>query len=625
MAEKETIILDFQVEQGSAIQELEKTKKIIVGLQQEQKELNAAYKAGNITLDEYVTEQVRLEAILKKQQAAYTNTQKSVTGVKSKMDDLVKSNQQLNSRLEEGLNNATIFGTNLGGLKNAVTALTNPVTLSVTAIGALASVYARSTTGAKDLEFASNQLGAAVNLLSNDFAKLISATEDGEGIVSKSTNFLIEAVGNYIARGFGSKLADESKELALIAEELEDLGREEVRIRSNNNERLADNQELMTKIQDSQTDINEKQHLAGEIIDNIRKNEIDLVGVKEKQLKLIQDQLNKDQENEKLIELRDAKEAEINVIKRDTTRRIEAINRLESNLLDTENKKTDALVKQNTERKKAQDFAQSEIDRNARIARLEREQEGRPLGGSEDPFGVQAAMDQEFKLDNERVQRFKDNTKKQEDELKKRSDAYKEYVDNQVQLTEDNFNTLAQLFSQGSDARRLFGLAAIGVDTAQAIAALTAASEANPANAFTFGGAGIAQYAAGIIRILANIAAAKQFIGGEFAGGTGGKDFVTTKPTLLLVGDNPGNRERVSVEPLSGRGKTRVHKNSGLIAMAGGGSLTFDGAKEAAVNSVQQTLQLRNSIKNMPTPVVSWVEGERVGKRVRFIENFSKR
>jgi len=51
-------------------------------------------------------------------------------------------------------------------------------------------------------------------------------------------------------------------------------------------------------------------------------------------------------------------------------------------------------------------------------------------------------------------------------------------------------------------------LTEIGIDTARAIAGLVAASEANPANAVSFGGAAILQFASGILRIGANIASA---------------------------------------------------------------------------------------------------------------------
>lgn len=65
----------------------------------------------------------------------------------------------------------------------------------------------------------------------------------------------------------------------------------------------------------------------------------------------------------------------------------------------------------------------------------------------------------------------------------------------------------------------------IGIDTAKAISALVAASQANPFNAATAGAAGVAQFATGIIQIATNIAKAKQILtsgGTPSAGGGGG-------------------------------------------------------------------------------------------------------
>jgi hypothetical protein len=96
------------------------------------------------------------------------------------------------------------------------------------------------------------------------------------------------------------------------------------------------------------------------------------------------------------------------------------------------------------------------------------------------------------------------------------------------------------------------------------------------------GFAGIALAAATIAAGLANVA---KIAGVDVAFGGGG-DFITKGPTLLLVGDNPGGIERVTVEPISGKGKTKIFnptKVSGLnggIAMAGGGTLTVQAAQQ---------------------------------------------
>lgn len=69
-----------------------------------------------------------------------------------------------------------------------------------------------------------------------------------------------------------------------------------------------------------------------------------------------------------------------------------------------------------------------------------------------------------------------------------------------------------QVSKEGGAAAKGFALAQVGLDTAQAISALTANSEGNPFNAFTFGAAGVAQFVAGLARIFANIGQAKSII-----------------------------------------------------------------------------------------------------------------
>jgi hypothetical protein len=80
----------------------------------------------------------------------------------------------------------------------------------------------------------------------------------------------------------------------------------------------------------------------------------------------------------------------------------------------------------------------------------------------------------------------------------------------------------------------------IGIDTAKAISALVATSQANPLNAVTAGAAGIAQFATGIIQIATNVAKAKQILTSPGAtptsggGGGGGGDTGATSAATAL-------------------------------------------------------------------------------------------
>src|SRR5688500_8991512 len=153
---------------------MERFKKSILQTKQEQQELTKAYKGGHITLNEFVKEQVRLESILKKQQSAYNNVQKSVTGVKTQLDKLIDSNKKISKSFEDAASQINIAGVNVGGLSTRLASFANPATAAVGIVTALGAAYARSTIGAKDLEFAQNQLSHATTILTNQLAGLIS-------------------------------------------------------------------------------------------------------------------------------------------------------------------------------------------------------------------------------------------------------------------------------------------------------------------------------------------------------------------------------------------------------------------------------------------------------------------
>lgn len=79
-------------------------------------------------------------------------------------------------------------------------------------------------------------------------------------------------------------------------------------------------------------------------------------------------------------------------------------------------------------------------------------------------------------------------------------------------LVVSTFDLIGGEGEKSANFQKVATLAKIAFDTAAAISSLVAASNANPANAVTFGAAGIAQYVSGIARIIANIAQAKKVL-----------------------------------------------------------------------------------------------------------------
>lgn len=196
------------------------------------------------------------------------------------------------------------------------------------------------------------------------------------------------------------------------------------------------------------------------------------------------------------------------------------------------------------------------------------------------------------------------------DKVKKKKELDKADIESSKAVANAAQGLISQLAStaaQGSELQKALALTNVAVNLGTAIGNLTATTSApSPDNLLTGGVAGFVKYAVGLTQILAAITSARSIIGGAAAGGG---DFVTSRPTLLLVGDNPGGRERVTVEPLSGRGKTSINPNSGMIAMAGGGSITTTGYggyadRSNAMKGIFDYNMLAQSLANMPSPVV---------------------
>lgn len=184
-----------------------------------------------------------------------------------------------------------------------------------------------------------------------------------------------------------------------------------------------------------------------------------------------------------------------------------------------------------------------------------------------------------------------------------------------AQAAQGVISQLASAAEQGSDLQKALALTNVAINLGTAIGNLTATTSApSPDNLATGGIAGFVKYAAGIAQIIGAITSARNIIGGAAAGGG---DFMTSGPTMLLVGDNPGGRERVTVEPISGRGKTTINPNSGLIAMAGGGTLTTTGyggysQRNGSKGGMIDYEMLAKTFSKLPSPTLHITELNKV-------------
>jgi hypothetical protein len=229
------------------------------------------------------------------------------------------------------------------------------------------------------------------------------------------------------------------------------------------------------------------------------------------------------------------------------------------------------------------------------------------------------------KQNEDLLKAFEDELKSVQDNAKTEADVYswkskqkKKFDEADIQSSIEVANAakgviseLASAAEQGSDLQKALALTNVAINLGTAIGNLTATTSApTPDNLLTGGVSGFIKYAAGLAQIIGAITSARNIIGGAAAGGG---DFMTNGPTMLLVGDNPGGRERVTVEPISGKGQTTINPNSGLVAMAGGGSLTTSGyggfvERNGGVKTMIDYNLLAKAIAKQPAPILQLSE-----------------
>lgn len=637
MAEKQEIILEFSVEQGDAIKELEQTKKSILSLKKEQQDLQKAYKKGEVGLEEYAKETVRLEGLLKRQQSSYNNVQKSVTGVKTQLDKLIDSNKNIAKSFEKtadelskaqggfkGFGNqmieagkqTSVAGVSIGDLSGKLAAFANPATATVGVLSGLVTLYASSAAGARDLASAQDQLSASVTMATNEFGKQIDILTGGtgkgdEGIFAKlafTLNTQIFGVSNAIS----AKLSADAKR---NLRELEVLQFEGQRVAKN----ALDQAEEFRRARDNEDkSLEERLKAAQQVGGFINVREQVLVNIQQQRLKQVQTLLKLDSENLELKKELKSIEFEISDIQEDSEgKRTEALNGIL------------ALQKQ--------------INEQARTNAANRRAEQRAASGSVSTTGtvgdtgalleLNQSFAEEARIVLDAKQQLADDVlainqdlyrkdkKLREENLANYVAIEKEKERATISAASDILMASTMLAEQGSDMQKFFALTSIGIDTAEAIASLTAASEQNPANGFTFGAAGVAQFAAGIIRIITNIATAKNYLGFAEGGytGPGGK----YEPAgVVHRGEVVFNQQDVAALG----GPSIVNRMRPTYPKASLTSGYFDGGVVMSRDAQQINSQFAtsNAIKDMPQPVVSVKEITKHQKRVQVKENIAR-
>jgi hypothetical protein len=661
MAE-ETVILNFEVDQSKALKDLQRTEQAILNLKEEQKELNKEYAKGEIEQADYVRQNIKLQQSLKKETdqknvlnkliqtesnsrnaiksriasltREYDNLNLSTaTGIK-RSKELEKELSDLNAQITKTSKSAGLFKDQIGNYPDAfgeatksinvagfsldditskVSSFINPATAAVGVLGALFSAYTMSSKGARDLEFAQNSLSIAIQQSLEDFGDAARGTEEEMGILGKASFALNAYLFGVSDAATAAAKAVELQRLALLEISrayAQGFGKEDERV-AEVNRIIRDNEEATTEARIRASNL---------ITERLENNKIRTVAVIKAQIEAIK---------ESSVNYESNYQAQLKVAQ------------LEAEILDKEEEITGKLTENKNARIKLLELAKLEADARRTGASQARASgiEGEFLGVNQpdlarqiDPITEEKNNKRAQDLINGRVQFEIDATKYLNDavlkmdkeasiqKMRNASDVAKarEAADRAaLRSSVDLLTQTARLAQEGSELQRAAALFAIGVDTAEAISALTAASEGNPANTVTFGGAGIAQFISGLARIIGNIATAKQYIGGFAEGGytgAGGKyetagvvhrgEYVTPQEVMSMPAATP---HIAALETMRTKG------------YADGGFATNTNTYEA-----QQSLMIANAMKNLPPIYAAWTEYKQVDNRMRFKENKSR-
>ena len=180
----------------------------------------------------------------------------------------------------------------------------------------------------------------------------------------------------------------------------------------------------------------------------------------------------------------------------------------------------------------------------------------------------------------------------EQDIAQRRIDIERTVEDTKKSLAKEGLADAKVIFAESEGVLKAFALGEIAVDTARAIGGLVAASESNPANAVTFGGAGVVQFAAGLLRIGANIKSASDLIGGSSvsvpSGGGGG---VSAPPAASL--DNTLANVNAGLLSQFSEPSTTAAATAEATGAAVGGSLPNIQVSVVDINNAQSARQVK--------------------------------
>lgn len=659
MAE-ETIILNFEVDQSKAIKDLEKTEAAILDLKKEQAELNKEYKAGTISQEQYVRENLKLQQSLKKENDQKRTLNRLIetesnsrNALKLRVSQLTKEYDNLNTETAEGakradqlqkeltdLNNTinkssksaglfkdqignypaalgdaaksiNIAGVSIGDITTKLASFLNPATAAVGIITALGGLYASSGAGARDMSSAQNQLTAAIKFSTNAFGEFIDVASGGDGtgdkgIFSQLVSSLLQRINPALAAV--AELSDQAlkslRDLELAQLEAQRFAKQQLDL-AEEQRRLRDAEDLSFE---------DRLKAAYSVQQFIDARETELVRVQQDRLKSLQTLLALDKNNLDLKKEIKQTEFEIADIQEDSQgKRTEALNgiiALEKEMLEIERQRAYIAKRSGRSGQAEQEILQGQ----------DFDKDFNPFGEAGDEFRKdsrvdkieQEQIDATAKIANAQLEIWR---KAYEDDLESK----RKYNELKVQSEEQTVRALgnitgeaSELFDESTHAYRVLASASALIST---YASAQKAYESLVAIPFAGPGLAAAAAAVAVAQGLARVAAINgvQFAEGGYTG-DGAKydvagvvhkgEYVTPKRVV----ESPSAKPHLAALERMRTG----YADGGFVANTN----TFD---------ANQSLAMMNAIKMLPPPVVGVKEITRKQKAVEVKEHVSRR
>lgn len=658
---EQTILLNFEIDQSKAIRDYERLEKVIMDNKKAQQDLTAAYKAQNITQEEYIAEQARLSGNLSKETAQRNTLKKvieaetgSLNAEKAALASLIQQRNSLNRTTDAGIkrfdqlnkeiealtdslkkaeqgggnfqrnvgnypellkdisSQVSVAGVNLGSLATQFSTVAGAAGAVVGVLSALAGAYLASSEGARDLQFAQDKMKATNQILINDLVKLAGSPGGGggNGVLSQLTDAAYAAAAAQL--GLLGYMIDVQRQANITATALENLRDLEISLAfaagdAKNDERRA---EVLRRIRDDESQVIDDRITASQQIDGILENS------KQRTITV----LNAEREaiKKSVVDYDLNREAQLKVAQ------------ITAEIADKEEEITGKLTENVTARRALIKLQQEQLfllEQEIREANKPSvDTSAQAPGGNQLSDPAIAASDARISQYTKELEAV-EMTEAQKQEYYRRGAAYKKQIDdisNEVYLStlSSTFGSVASLFKQNSTEYKLFASAEAIIATysgaTKAYDALASIPYAGPA-------LGAAAAAAAVIAGLANVA---QINGVQFAeGGYTGPGHKYQPAGVVHAGEVVWNQRDVAAVGGPRAADAMRPTFGGAVSRgtyATGGMVTAAPPTSQITRPVDQQMMLMDMVKNIPAGEVSVKEITRLQRRIQARERTAK-